>query len=326
MSIFSGFNKLNNRINEVYSSARGGLQKIDEITAGVGRAATQAGDILSGNNQIFNRLPGDVNNTIGGVKDAVNRVNGLINTGRGVAGDVAGAVRMTQAAAQGVGPGAVGPQKTVTQATVKSKPTASFTQDWRVSISVPPSIMGGPVLAPLAGDGTVGPRMIFPFTPTVLIGHSANYSNIHPTHTNYAYHAYENSVVNDYSITGEFVNENENDARYWIACLHFLRTVTKMFYGGSSDHVGNPPPVCRLNGYGMHVLNNIPVLIHNFTTDLPSDVDYISCTVDGKMNFVPTQVMVTVTCTPNYARRTQARFSLQDFAAGKHAGGIEGFI
>jgi hypothetical protein len=102
--------------------------------------------------------------------------------------------------------------------------------------------------------------------------------------------------------------------------------MTKMFYGSSSGSLGNPPPVARLNGYGKYVLNNIPVLLTNFTTDLPQDVDYIPCTVGGEVNYVPTQCVFTVTCAPNYARRSQARFSLQDYAAGRHINGPEGFV
>jgi hypothetical protein len=101
--------------------------------------------------------------------------------------------------------------------------------------------------------------------------------------------------------------------------------MTKMFYG-KSKLLGNPPLVARLNGYGAYVLNDIPVLITNFTTDLPQDVDYIPCTADGKMNYVPTQCVFTVTCAPNYARRSQSRFSLEDYAAGIHTGGPEGFV
>jgi len=170
-----------------------------------------------------------------------------------------------------------------------------------------------------------GNRMIFPFNPTVLLSHSANYSQIQPTHTNYPYNAYESSQVDAITITGEFYQENENDARYWIACLHFLRSATKMFYGGS-DPLGNPPVVCRLNGYGKHVLNNIPVVITNFTTDLPVDVDYIQCTVNGLPNYVPTQSSITVTLQPQYARRSQAGFSLNQFAGGGHVNGDEGFV
>ena len=206
--------------------------------------------------------------------------------------------------------------------------------DWRVSISVPDLLSGEgskeDILAPLrlASENPAwgtGNRMIFPFNPTVLLSHSANYSQLQPTHTNYAYNAYESSQVDAITITGEFYQENELDARYWLACLHFLRSATKMFYGDSNP-LGNPPVVCRLNGYGKHVLNNIPVVITNFTTDLPVDVDYIEANVNGQPNYVPTQSSITVTLQPQYARRSQSGFSLNDFAAGKHAGGNEGFV
>jgi hypothetical protein len=74
------------------------------------------------------------------------------------------------------------------------------------------------------------------------------------------------------------------------------------------------------------VLNNIPAVITNFTTDLPVDVDYIQATVNGKVNYVPTQSSITVTLQPQYARRSQAGFSLNQYAAGNHIGGKEGFI
>ena len=176
-------------------------------------------------------------------------------------------------------------------------------EDWRVSIEVPKILLNeGEILAPLreskeASVFNTRNRMIFPFNPTVLLSHSANYSQIQPTHTNYPYNAYENSQVDAITITGEFYQENENDARYWIACLHFLRSATKMFYGNSNP-LGNPPVVCRLNGYGKHILNNMPVVITNFTTDLPVDVDYIQCKVKGQVNYVPTFSSITVTLQP----------------------------
>jgi hypothetical protein len=98
-----------------------------------------------------------------------------------------------------------------------------------------------------------------------------------------------------------------------------------MFYGNSNP-LGNPPVVCRLNGYGKHILNDMPVVITNFTTDLPVDVDYIMCTVNGHPNYVPTQSSITVTLQPQYARRSQAGFSLNDYAGGRHIGGAEGFV
>ena len=224
--------------------------------------------------------------------------------------------------------------RTISRAVISSNNTVSDASDWRVKISVPEVLLKeGDILAPLREDKdskspgafNTGNAMVFPFNPTVLLSHSANYSQIQPTHTNYPYNAYESSQVDAITITGEFYQENENDARYWIACLHFLRSATKMFYGGS-DPLGNPPVVCRLNGYGKHVLNNIPVVITNFTTDLPVDVDYIQCTVNGLPNYVPTQSSITVTLQPQYARRSQSGFNLNQFAAGGHVNGDEGFV
>jgi hypothetical protein len=221
--------------------------------------------------------------------------------------------------------------RTISRAVIASSKTVSDASDWRVSISIPDVLLDeGDIFAPLreasgSSAWNTGNRMIFPFNPTVLLSHTANYSQVQPTHTNYPYNAYENSQVDAITITGEFYQENENDAKYWIACLHFLRSATKMFYGNSNP-LGNPPVVCRLNGYGKHVLNNIPVVITNFTTDLPVDVDYIECTVNGMTNYVPTQSSITVTLQPQYARRSQSGFSLNQYAGGGHIDGPEGFV
>jgi|TARA_B110000977_G_scaffold142350_1_gene180577 hypothetical protein len=222
--------------------------------------------------------------------------------------------------------------RTVSRALISSNITNTEFGDWRVSISVPSLFHVGNVIKPLLDNGigatsatATGNRMIFPFNPTVLLSHSANYAAVQPTHTNYVYNAYESSQVDAITLTGEFFQENQNDARYWIACLHFLRSATKMFYGNSKP-LGAPPVVCRLNGYGKHVLNDIPVVITNFTTDLPVDVDYIECSVDGHPNYVPTQSSITVTLQPQYARRSQAGFSLNKFASGNMIGGQEGFV
>ena len=221
--------------------------------------------------------------------------------------------------------------RTISRAVIATSNDVTEAGDWRVSITVPSVIVDeGDILAPLRDNDTTsawdtGNKMIFPFNPTVLLSHSANYSQLQPTHTNYAYNAYENSQVDAITITGEFYQENEDDAKYWVACLHFLRSATKMFYGNSTP-LGNPPVVCRLNGYGKHILNDMPVVITNFTTDLPVDVDYIECTINGLPNYVPTQSSITVTLQPQYARRSQAGFSLNQYATGGHIGGKEGFV
>lgn len=232
------------------------------------------------------------------------------------------AARMAQNAQQNVGPEAAPQRREFTTVRLGESARASQTQDWRVSLSIPDNFFDqSNIFAPFKELG----KLVFPFNPTILLGSSANYSSIQPTHTNHPFYAYENSQIDQITITGEFVQENERDAKYWVAVLHYLRTMTKMFYG-ESDPLGNPPLVCRLNGYGKHVLNNIPVVITNFTTDMPADIDYIECEVNGEINFVPVQSIFTVTVQPQYARRSHSRFSLNEFINGTHIGGPEGFV
>ena len=328
MSIFNSFNRLNNSISNAFGNIRRTSQTINGFTANINRTVSQFQSFTSGNNGIARGL-GEISDTVRNVKNTIGTVGNLlgIDTGFGGSGsgNVGSAIRMIGNAAQNVGYNAAPRSRNVSRALISPSVSVTDDTDWRVSLSVPGIIKdaSGPALSVLESTGN---RMIFPFNPTILLGHSANYSSVHPTHTNYIYHAYENSQVDQITITGEFIQENEADAQYWIGALHFLRTMTKMFYGESEGPIGNPPPVTRLNGYGKYVLNNIPCVITNFTTDLPQDVDYIQCTVAGEKNYVPTQCVFTVTLQPNYARRSQARFSLQDFAAGRHINGPEGFV
>jgi len=231
------------------------------------------------------------------------------------------AARMAQNLDQNVGPNAAPQRREFTTVKIGEAARASETHDWRVSLSVPDVLLTSNVLAPL----NELKKLIFPYTPTILLGSSANYSAIQPTHTNHPFFAYENSQIDNMTITGEFIQENERDAKYWVAALHYFRTMTKMFYG-ESDPVGSPPLVARLNGYGPHVLNNIPVAITNFTTDMPQDVDYIECDVNGEINYVPTRGIFTVSLQPMYARRSHARFSLNDYIEGRHIGAPEGWV
>ena len=321
MSIFSAFNQLSSKVNSAFSNVTQVSSTINNFTSNINRTAGQiqnfntSGGFSSTLNQVSN-IAGSIKNTVGQIDNIINSGGNLAQAGR--------ALRMVGNAAQQVGYNAAPRTRTLTRAVISSNISSADASDWRVSISVPEILISNSsVLSPLAGTGN---RLIFPFTPTVLVSNSANYSQIQPVHTNYPYNSYENSQVDAFTITGEFVNESTDDGQYFIAALHFLRSATKMFYGGDDATTGLPPVVCRLNGYGQHVLNNIPIVITNFTIDLPNDVDYIRCVVDGKENFVPSMATITVTATPQYARRSQARFSLTDFAKGGFVGKPEGFV
>lgn len=321
---FGGFN-LAGAISNV---TRQTSSVFNQFSGGLTQAVNQASNFVSRTKAQIETNP--IVRTVGAIAGAANAVENVFSTLRGGANGVGTALRMVGNATQGVTTGAspiprAGPTQAIVSTSVSQ---AGYEQsgsepDWRVSLKVPGEIAGSTVLAPLINR--TNSRMIFPFNPVIFFQQSANYSTIQPTHTNYAFHAYQNSTVNDITITGEFFVENDTDAEYWVAVVHFLRTMTKSFYGRSAN-LGNPPLMSRLNGYGKHVLNNIPVVIANFTVDLPSDVDYIPCMVGNEKNYVPTQSTITVTVSPNYARASHSRFSLEDFANGSFVSGPEGFV
>ena len=321
MSIFSAFNQLSSKINSAYSNVSQVSSTINNFTSSLNRTTSLVKNFDSSGG--FSSTFGQISNVAASMKNNISQVDSIVSGGGSLA-QAGRALRMVGNSAQQVGYNATPERKTMTKAIISSNITAANALDWRVRISVPTILStNSEVLKPLIGTKN---SLIFPFTPTVLVSNSANYSQVQPVHTNFPYNSYENSQVDAFTITGEFVNESTEDAKYFIAALHFLRSATKMFYGGDDATTGLPPVVCRLSGYGQYVLNDIPVVITNFTTDLPNDVDYIKCNVAGKDNFVPSMATITITATPQYARRSQARFSLTEFAKGAFVGTEEGFV
>jgi len=151
--------------------------------------------------------------------------------------------------------------------------------DWRVRISLANNstifykdsgLLYNSLLAPLKETNGV----VWPYTPTIAISHTANYSSSSLTHSNYAAYFYNNSEVNEISITGDFTVQSIDEGKYLMATVYFLRACTKMFFGQGND-VGNPPPIVFLDGYGSHYFPHVPCVVTTFTHNLPDNVDYI---------------------------------------------------
>lgn len=200
-----------------------------------------------------------------------------------------------------------------------------YQYDWRVKLSIPPvsTFSSSQILKPLRDTDNA---LVWPYTPNIIVTSNANYNSLSPTHNNYTYPAYQNSSVDQITITGEFSVENAEDAAYWVAANHYLRSVTKMFYGNSSN-LGAPPPVVRLNGYGDFVFSNVPVVIESFMINLPKDVDYIKANIGPNGSWVPTLSEVSVTVRVAYSRADVNQFSLDSFVNGQYLGNTSpGFI
>jgi hypothetical protein len=205
-------------------------------------------------------------------------------------------------------------------------------KDWRVRLTLPARsnlrnvLLGGDVTQPLRDSN----GMFWPLTPSMIIQHSANYNALAQTHSNYPFQAYQNSQVDQMNIIGEFPVQNSEDAKHWVATVHFLRTVTKMFFGGD-DYKGNPPPILHLSGYGDHMFHNVPVVVNTFNVELRAGIDYISTKQSqvyhkqltdfddeegADATWAPTISNISVLVTPTYSRETLKSFSLQKFASG----------
>lgn len=198
---------------------------------------------------------------------------------------------------------------------------ASYDADWRVKLGYKSGTYND-ILAPLSNTG----GMIFPYTPTVIINHTANYDSLHPVHSNYPFYAYQNSQVDQITITGQFVQQTAADAEYWVAAIHFLRSASKMAYGQSTNQ-GNPPPLLKLDGYGQFVFNNIPVILQTFMVDLPQDVDYIETSFGGGgTTHVPVNAQISITVVPQYSRSKVEAFSLDKYVSGGYLKSGEGYL
>lgn len=190
--------------------------------------------------------------------------------------------------------------------------------------------------------------MMYPYTPMMTFGGLANYNNWHFTHSNYAQHQYQNSMPSEMQITGTFTAQTNEEARYMLAALTFLRASTMIDFGSAAVRrgtAGTPPPVLRFNYLGAHMFNNIPVVLQAFNYILEDTVDYIEVQLPGTNNniqgtgnfrevlgaasglleitndrrtYLPTKMIITVMLLvqPN-PRKTRDEFDLDAFKSGK---------
>ncbi len=159
--------------------------------------------------------------------------------------------------------------------------------DWRVrlALSDDPSVNylykapNPGILKPL--NATSG--VIFPYTPQINVTYSANYNPTDLTHSNYKVYQYSNSSIDSISITSEFTAQDEYEANYLLAVIHFFRSATKMFYGQDQNpRRGTPPPLCYIYGMGSYQFAGQPLAISGFTYNLPNNVDYIQTSMGGR--------------------------------------------
>jgi hypothetical protein len=185
---------------------------------------------------------------------------------------------------------------------------------------------------------TSGPRnelfnnggIVFPYTPSISFERSATWTPQSLIHSNYNFYAYKNSAVTSIKLSAKFTVQNDTDAGIYLSTMLLLNALTKMPFG-TDTNAGSPPPICRLSAYGGFVLDNVPVAVASFQTELTPDVDYYitSPMLDGTTgsydyfnqgsNMVPTVSTITLSLIPVYSRYEQMTFSVDDLLKGNLA-------
>lgn len=214
-------------------------------------------------------------------------------------------------------------------------------RDRRARISAKPGardLIYGPnnnnnILKPLWESG----GLLFPYTPMINDSATVNYETYDPVHTNQPFAAFKSVAVKEITIIGTFTTMNQQEARQNLANIHFLRTVTKMYFGIKSKLRGTPPPILLFNAYGTAIFHNVPVIITNYNIELPIDVDYVNIKSDAGLEinsreendevsltfgditaWIPTRFNITLTMqVQNTPDRLRREFDLDAFRTGK---------
>jgi hypothetical protein len=129
------------------------------------------------------------------------------------------------------------------------------------------------------GNGLLQPLratngMVWPYQPTISWEQSVDYSSIDMVHVNQEIMAYTKTPAAKFTISGNFSVQNDQEGIYALAAIHFMRTVTKMYFG-TGNALGTPPPVLLFDAYGQYMFNQLPVIVTNFGVSLPDDIDYV---------------------------------------------------
>lgn len=184
-----------------------------------------------------------------------------------------------------------------------------------VSVSNPLSRVGnfsqtGNILTPLAQtDG-----LVFPYTPIIGFNQAVNYNSYDPVHSNQEILAYTRTPAPQLTCSGEFTVQNGQEAQYALACVHFLRTITKMNFGTNDSLAGTPPPVLLFSAYGEYMFNDLPVIIQAFDIQFDNSVDYVR--VPNTDTYVPSKFNISLVMIVQNTPERLRRFNLQQFRNG----------
>jgi len=177
------------------------------------------------------------------------------------------------------------------------------------------------ILSPLKERGGI----VYPYTPNIFLQATVNYDEHSQHGSNYPFYTYIDSKPATLPVQGQFTANTLEEAQYMLSIFHFLRSVTKGFYGDSAveqGFYGTPPPVLMFEYLGHYGFNKVPVIIRSFNFQLPDGVDYVPVkfnhpTAGETVTYMPTETDIMIEMVPQYTyKKLRKRFDLLAFTRG----------
>jgi hypothetical protein len=164
--------------------------------------------------------------------------------------------------------------------------------------------------------------MLFPYTPAISVSQAVNWDPIALIQNNYDVNAYQRTPSVNISVTGTFTTQTQREGEYLMAVLHFLRTVTKSYFGEidrEAGKAGTPPPVLYFDGYGDFMFRYIPVVVKSYSYAFDESVDSNVFTAKNGMRAkLPAKMTITMELGMQMnMNRQRKEFSLDKFRTGE---------
>lgn len=163
--------------------------------------------------------------------------------------------------------------------------------------------------------------LVWQYTPTIFLSGTAEYNQALMQGMNYPINTFISSRAPDIPVTADFTANDIYEARYLLAVMTFLKICTKAFFGDAAvakGNAGTAPPVLLFEYLGDHGFNKVPVVVTNYSMQLPDDVDYVPVEVNGTITYVPTRTNIVINLSPTYTpHKLRRRFSVEDVTSGK---------
>ena len=167
--------------------------------------------------------------------------------------------------------------------------------------------------------------LLFPYKPTITLNQAINWDPLALIHTNFDINAYQRTPSVSVSVAAPFTAQTQREGEYLMAVLHFLKVVSKSYYGVSAAEEGTagiPPPVLKLHGFGTTAFSNVPVILKNYSYTFDDQVDYtLFFAKNDESAYLPAKLQITMEFALQFSVTEQREyFSLNEFRSGKLKG------